>query len=87
MYTRWRRYGRSFDLGKMNLGERFTAYASQPAIHVHLGSAHVRRRSPHVFNLGYDIEESKKLPWVAELSGGPARDRPPANQPRTREIA
>ncbi len=42
------------------------------------GSARDRRRSPHVFNLGYDLDEAARFPWVAELSGGPPRDRPPA---------
>ena len=34
-------------------------------------------RSKHVFNLGYDVEMSKRFPWVARLSGGPPRERPP----------
>jgi sterol desaturase/sphingolipid hydroxylase (fatty acid hydroxylase superfamily) len=40
-----------------------------------------RPRSATVFNLGYDDEESKKFPWVAELSGhepGSIPARPPA---------
>ncbi len=40
-------------------------------------SARLRRRSPHVFNLGYDLSEAIRFPWVARLSGGPPRDRPP----------
>jgi sterol desaturase/sphingolipid hydroxylase (fatty acid hydroxylase superfamily) len=40
------------------------------------GSVKERKRSPHVFNLGYDVEESMIFPWVAKLSGGPPRDRP-----------
>ncbi|MFC5307047.1 sterol desaturase family protein [Azospirillum picis] len=36
-----------------------------------------RQRSPTVFNLGYDVEEAKRYPWVAELTGSPPRDRPP----------
>jgi sterol desaturase/sphingolipid hydroxylase (fatty acid hydroxylase superfamily) len=35
-----------------------------------------RRRSAHVFNLGYDVPMSERFPWVARLSGGPPRDRP-----------
>ncbi len=35
-----------------------------------------RKRSPHVFNLGYDEPMSHRFPWVATLSGGPPRDRP-----------
>ncbi len=42
------------------------------------GSARERRRSPSVFNLGYDQAEADRFPWVAELSGGAPRDRPPA---------
>jgi sterol desaturase/sphingolipid hydroxylase (fatty acid hydroxylase superfamily) len=34
-------------------------------------------RSPTVFNLGYDADQARRFPWVAELSGGPPRDRPP----------
>ena len=41
-------------------------------------SARLRRRSPHVFNLGYDLSEASRFPWVARLSGGPPRDRPPS---------
>ncbi len=39
--------------------------------------ARSRKRSAHVFNLGYDLEEAKRFPWVMERSGGPPRDRPP----------
>ena len=38
--------------------------------------ARARKRSPHVFNLGYDLPMSHRFPWVATLSGGPPRDRP-----------
>ena len=40
--------------------------------------ARSRRRSPHVFNLGYDPQEARRFPWVMQRSGGPPRDRPPA---------
>lgn len=36
-----------------------------------------RPHSPTVFNLGYDAEEARRYPWVAELTGAPPRDRPP----------
>lgn len=36
-----------------------------------------RPRSPHVFNLGYDIEEAGRFPWVMALTGAPPRARPP----------
>ncbi|MEM7644948.1 MAG: sterol desaturase family protein [Pseudomonadota bacterium] len=38
-------------------------------------------RSEHVFDLGYDVEMSKRYPWVAELSGHPPRSRPPKRGP------
>ncbi|SNR96711.1 MULTISPECIES: sterol desaturase family protein [unclassified Azospirillum] len=34
-------------------------------------------RSPTVFNLGYDLEEAARYPWVMEATGAPPRDRPP----------
>ncbi len=35
-------------------------------------------KSPTVFNLGYDLEEAKRYPWVMELTGAPPRDKPPS---------
>jgi len=43
----------------------------------HRGDPQGRPRSPTVFNLGYDVEEAKRYPWVADLTGAPPRDRPP----------
>ncbi len=40
-----------------------------------------RQRSPNVFNLGYDMHEARRFPWVMERSGGPPRDRPPVAPP------
>ena len=34
-------------------------------------------RSSHVFNLGYDLEEARRFPWVMDLTGAPPRARPP----------
>ncbi|MBU6419989.1 MAG: fatty acid hydroxylase family protein, partial [Proteobacteria bacterium] len=34
-------------------------------------------KSPTVFNLGYDLEEAARYPWVMELTGAPPRDKPP----------
>ncbi|AHJ64608.1 Fatty acid hydroxylase family protein [Granulibacter bethesdensis CGDNIH4] len=36
-----------------------------------------RPRSPHVFNLGYDMQEAHRYPWVMQATGSPPRDRPP----------
>lgn len=41
------------------------------------GSAKERPRSASVFNLGYDVAEAEKYPWVMNLTGTPPRDRPP----------
>ncbi|HVJ55666.1 MAG TPA: sterol desaturase family protein [Aliidongia sp.] len=34
-------------------------------------------KSPSVYNLGYDVEEARRYPYVMELTGAPPRDRPP----------
>lgn len=41
-------------------------------------SARERPRSRSVYNLGYDLEEAARYPWVADLTGAPPRDRPPS---------
>ena len=33
-------------------------------------------KSPTVFNLGYDINEARRYPWVMDLTGTPPRDKP-----------
>lgn len=40
-----------------------------------------RARSQHVFNLGYDIEEAKRYPWVMDLTGSAPKDRPDGARP------
>ncbi len=52
-----------------------TSFAIDRALGTFYGSARLRPRSPHVFNLGYDVDEASRYPWVAELSGEPPRDR------------
>jgi sterol desaturase/sphingolipid hydroxylase (fatty acid hydroxylase superfamily) len=42
------------------------------------GSARNIPRSATVFNLGYDLDEAQRYPWVMELTGAPPRDKPPA---------
>ncbi|MBE7211914.1 MAG: sterol desaturase family protein [Gluconacetobacter diazotrophicus] len=54
-----------------------TSFAMDRVLGTYYAEARERRRSPHVFNLGYDRAEAERFPWVAELSGGPPRDRPP----------
>lgn len=65
-----------------------TSFAMDRLLGTFYARAAERRRSPHVFNLGYDRDEAERFPWVAELSGGPPLDRPPQYEPagrRTRE--
>lgn len=40
--------------------------------------ARERPKSASVYNLGYDIEEARRYPWVMEKTGAPPRDRPPS---------
>ena len=54
-----------------------TSFVIDRMFGTYYGSAKERARSPHVFNLGYDKPEAERFPWVARLSGGPPRDRPP----------
>jgi len=53
-----------------------TSFAMDRVFGTYYGSARERTRSKSVFNLGYDLAEAERFPWVAELSGGPPRDRP-----------
>jgi hypothetical protein len=117
MYNRWRKHGRSFDLGRLTIKDLCGAYSTHPAgllyllpaclsgllkalhlmHHFHdekgndgitsfavdrmLGtdyaSARERPRSPQVVNLGYDVAEARRFPWVARLSGQLPRQSPP----------
>ncbi len=54
-----------------------TSFAVDRLLGTYYGVARERKRSPHVFNLGYTVAEADRFPWVAQLSGGPPRDRPP----------
>lgn len=59
-----------------------TSYAVDRALGTYYAAARDRPRSPHVFNLGYDLEQARHYPWVATLSGGPPQDRPPRRTAR-----
>ena len=54
-----------------------TSYVVDRAFGTYYAEARDRRRSLHAFNLGYDAAEAARFPWVARLTGGPPRDRPP----------
>ena len=54
-----------------------TSFVVDRALGTYYAEARERRRSPHAFNLGYDLAEAARFPWVAELTGAPPRDRPP----------
>ena len=55
-----------------------TSFVIDRLFGTYYASARERKRSPHVFNLGYDAGEAIRFPWVARLSGGPPLDRPPS---------
>ncbi|WP_247887325.1 sterol desaturase family protein [Azospirillum sp. SYSU D00513] len=61
-----------------------TGFVIDRALGTYYDSPQERPRSPTVFNLGYDVAESQRYPWVAELTGSPPRDRPPSAK-ETRE--
>ncbi len=54
-----------------------TSFVIDRVFGTYYASARERVRSPHVFNLGYDKPEAMRFPWVARLSGGEPRERPP----------
>jgi hypothetical protein len=50
--------------------------------HSYVATAKECPKSPTVFNLGYDVEEAKRYPWVMEITGAPPRDKPPSGLER-----
>jgi sterol desaturase/sphingolipid hydroxylase (fatty acid hydroxylase superfamily) len=40
------------------------------------GTLRNRPKSPTVFNLGYDLDEARRYPWVMRLTGSPPRNKP-----------
>ncbi len=59
-----------------------TSFVVDRLFGTYYASAKQRRRSPHVFNLGYDVPEATRFPWVARLTGALPRDRPPYRSER-----
>ena len=53
-----------------------TNFAVDRLLGTYYASAKDLPRSATVFNLGYDVDEAKRYPWVAQLSGELPRDRP-----------
>jgi sterol desaturase/sphingolipid hydroxylase (fatty acid hydroxylase superfamily) len=53
-----------------------TAFWPDRLFSSYYAEARQRPRSPTVFNLGYDLEQAKRYPWVMERTGAPPRDRP-----------
>ncbi|GBQ61974.1 fatty acid hydroxylase [Ameyamaea chiangmaiensis NBRC 103196] len=53
-----------------------TSYVVDRAFGTYFVDAKARPRSPSVFNLGYDVREAGRFPWVMRLTGAPPRDRP-----------
>lgn len=61
-----------------------TSYVVDRAFGTLYTDAKSRPRSPTVFNLGYDIKEAQRYPWVMELTGSAPRDRPDGARPSAR---
>lgn len=62
-----------------------TSYVIDRMFGTYFTSAKSRPRSPTVFNLGYDLEEAKRYPWVMELTGAPPKDRPDGARPKNED--
>ncbi|MCH4092379.1 sterol desaturase family protein [Acetobacter sp.] len=61
-----------------------TSYVVDRAFGSFYEEARARPRSPSVFNLGYNLEQAKRYPWVMKLTGSPPRDRPDGARPSSR---
>ncbi|MDI2091008.1 sterol desaturase family protein [Commensalibacter oyaizuii] len=46
-----------------------------------------RPRSPTVFNIGYDVKQAERYPWVMLKTGAPPRDRPAGSNFREQKKA
>ncbi|MDG6094254.1 sterol desaturase family protein [Acetobacter sp. AN02] len=60
-----------------------TSFTVDQVFGTYYPDAKARPRSPTVFNLGYDLTEAKRYPWVMKLTGSPPRDRPDGARPDT----
>lgn len=52
-------------------------FATDRLLGTYYRDARERPKSASVYNLGYDIGEARRYPWVMEATGAPPRDRPP----------
>ncbi len=64
-----------------------TSFVVDRALGSYYVDAKARPRSPTVFNLGYDVAEASRYPWVMELTGAPPRDRPDGARPEQKRAA
>jgi len=69
-----------FHSEKINMG--IVSFTPDYIFHSYVPSAKGCPKSPTVFNLGYDVEEAKRYPWVMEVTGAPPRDKPPSGLER-----
>lgn len=69
-----------------NLG--IISYIPDRIFGTYYASLRERPKSATVFNLGYDLEEARRYPWVMQLTGAPPRAKPaPApSRPNGQEI-
>ncbi|GAB6854813.1 hypothetical protein JCM15831A_18370 [Asaia astilbis] len=61
-----------------------TNYAADRLFGSFYKDARARVRSAHVFDLGYDLEEAKRYPWVMKCTGAPPKQRPDGARPGSR---
>lgn len=53
-----------------------TNYVADRLFGSYYKDARARTRSAHVFDLGYDLEEARRYPWVMKHTGAPPKQRP-----------
>ena len=59
---------------KINLG--IVSFTPDRMLGTYAAGARDCPKSATVFNLGYDLDEARRYPWVMEITGAPPRDRP-----------
>ncbi|QNT77614.1 sterol desaturase family protein [Entomobacter blattae] len=59
-----------------NWNQGITNFIPDILVGSYFRSAKEGPKSPTVFNLGYDLEEAKRYPWVMQMTGAPPKDKP-----------
>ncbi len=64
-----------FQSEQVNYG--IVSFLPDMLFHTYASQAKDCPKSPTVFNLGYDLEEARRYPWVMRKTGAPPLDKPP----------